>query len=85
MEFFKKMLVVAFIINFSLPHPFFHRDVALTIVQSENWELALKNKILGEDGRATTPLRKLIQRLPGKLLGTLSNEDGDADDDGKEQ
>ena len=49
-----------------------HRDVALAIIQDENWELALKNKILGEDGRATTPMRKLIVRLPGKSFLTIT-------------
>ena len=39
--------------------------MAEAIISSPKWEYALKNLITMEDGRETTPFRKLIKRMPG--------------------
>ena len=40
----------------------------LAILSHRDWKLALRNKTLDEDKRLTTPLRKLIRRMPGLLI-----------------
>ncbi|CAD5117061.1 DgyrCDS5882 [Dimorphilus gyrociliatus] len=41
-----------------------HKDVALAIIGSDNWEEALKNDTTDSMGRRTTPMRKLIRKMP---------------------
>ena len=43
-------------------------NVAEAIINSQKWKLALSNHITMENGSETTPLRKLIQRMPGKAM-----------------
>jgi hypothetical protein len=43
-------------------------NVAEAIINSKEWELALSNHITMENGRETTPFRKLIERMPGKEI-----------------
>ena len=42
-----------------------YRDVAEAIISSPKWKLALRNCTKTQNGRETTPFRKLIQRMPG--------------------
>lgn len=44
------------------------RDVAEAIIKSHKWKYALRNHTIEQDGKETTPFRKLIQRMPGKLF-----------------
>jgi hypothetical protein len=46
-----------------------YRDVAEAIISSPEWKRALKNCTKTQDGRETTPFRKLIQRMPGSYRG----------------
>ncbi|XP_078698733.1 transient receptor potential cation channel subfamily A member 1 homolog isoform X2 [Branchiostoma floridae x Branchiostoma belcheri] len=41
-----------------------HKDVAAAIVNDENWEMAMRNKTTDHSGMATTPMRKLIRKMP---------------------
>ena len=43
------------------------REAALAIVNDENWKLALRNCTF-EGTKATTPMRKLIKKLPGNVV-----------------
>lgn len=42
------------------------RNIAMAIIKSDQWESALRNTSTSHD-QSTTPLRKLIRRMPGKL------------------
>ena len=46
---------------------FGYRDAAVTIINNENWMKVMKNKTW-EQHRVTTPMRKLITKLPGRLV-----------------
>ena len=48
---------------------FHFRDVAMTIIKSNQWDQALRNSCGSE-----TPLRKMIQKMPGLYcrLGAVS-------------
>ena len=41
------------------------RDVAEAIIKSPKWKYALRNHTVEQNGKETTPFRKLIQRMPG--------------------
>ena len=41
------------------------RGGAVAIVNSENWRLALRNCTVEGGNKVTTPMRKLIRKLPG--------------------
>lgn len=43
----------------------FQRDAAIAIISDENWMLAMQSKTK-EQNTATTPMRKLICKLPGE-------------------
>ena len=48
-------------------HVFFLlREAALRIINDDNWMAAMRNKTW-EQNHVTTPLRKLIIKLPGKF------------------
>ena len=48
-------------------HVFFLlREAALRIINDDNWMAAMRNKTW-EQNHVTTPLRKLITKLPGKF------------------
>ncbi|XP_048577664.1 transient receptor potential cation channel subfamily A member 1 homolog [Nematostella vectensis] len=47
------------------------KDVAMAIINSPNWEDVLKNKTL-EQGTVTTPMRKLIDKLPDVAEAVLN-------------
>ena len=49
------------------------REAALAIVNDDNWKMAMRNCTV-EGTKATTPMRKLIKKLPG--LVTFSNSFG---------
>ncbi len=44
-----------------------HREAALVIVNNENWKMALRNSTF-DGANVTTPLRKMIKKIPGKEL-----------------
>ena len=46
---------------------FICRDIALVIIQSKWWKEALRNTSKSPLGIDTTPLRKLIKKMPGGL------------------
>ena len=48
------------------------RDVCLAIVKSEEWKLALLNETMNDRSMRTTPMRKLIRKMPG--LSTIDIE-----------
>ena len=58
-----------------LKHLFGFREAARAIVNDENWMQAMRNKTW-EQRRVTTPMRKLIIKLPGmfKPLSPKSNQ-----------
>ena len=43
------------------------RDVAEAIIKSSKWKFALRNHTVEQNGKETTPFRKLIQRMPGNI------------------
>ena len=45
----------------------FYRDVALTIVKSDNWEDAMRWRAESDKYGQYTPMKLLITRMPGKL------------------
>eukprot|EP00795_Rhopilema_esculentum_P017434 gene17434-9036_t len=45
------------------------KEAALAIVNDDNWKLALRNCTF-EGMKATTPMRKLIKKLPAAIMGT---------------
>ena len=48
---------------------FLHRDIAIEILKSDHWKSALRNTSQSVHGnKVTTPLRKLIKKMPGKLI-----------------
>ena len=50
------------------------RDVASEIVSSEFWEDSLRNKTLDPaTGVRTTPMRKLVKKMPGMYLKRSTN------------
>ena len=51
---------------------FLPRDVCLAIVKSEEWKLALLNETMNDRSMRTTPMRKLIRKMPG--LSTIDIE-----------
>ena len=42
------------------------REVALVIIQHDDWKQAMRNKTK-EGNTINTPMRKLIKKLPGKF------------------
>lgn len=44
----------------------YFRDIARVIIQSKRWKNALRNASVSALGEVTTPLRKLIKKMPGK-------------------
>ena len=48
----------------TLSHPFSSRAVALAIIKGPRWERALRNTTDAAWGGTTTPLRKLIRKMP---------------------
>ena len=44
------------------------RDVCLAIVESEEWKLALLNETMNDRSMRTTPMRKLIRKMPGNFV-----------------
>jgi len=57
-----------FVLNLFCPF----RDAALAILSHRDWKAALRNKTFDEDKKLTTPIRKLIKRMPGRYT-TLNN------------
>lgn len=45
-----------------------NRDIALEIIQSDQWKSALRNTSKSPLGKITTPLRKLIKKMPGEFF-----------------
>lgn len=45
----------------------FYREAAMAILDSDNWQSALKNCTV-EGNKIVTPMRKLIKKLPGKMF-----------------
>lgn len=43
------------------------RDVAEAIINSDQWDKALRNTTYLPNGQPTTPLRKLIKKMPGAV------------------
>ena len=48
-----------------LPDESAYRDVAEAFIESSQWEVALDSITFTRSGRKTTPLRKLIKKMPG--------------------
>lgn len=48
-----------------------HRAVAMTIIKSDKWDAALKNVTSAKKGEQTTPLRKLIRKMPSERMYVL--------------
>lgn len=46
----------------------YFRDIALAIIQSKEWKSALRNSTISPLGEITTPLRKLIKKMPGEFF-----------------
>lgn len=42
------------------------RDIASCIIQSDQWKSALRNTTVTHSGKVTTPLRKMIRKMPSK-------------------
>ena len=42
------------------------RNIAMAIIKSDQWKSALRSTSICH-GNSTTPLRKMIKRMPGKL------------------
>ena len=49
---------------------FVSRDAAMAILSHRDWKLALRNKTLDEDKNLTTPIRKMVRRMPGNCFKT---------------
>ena len=45
-------------------------NIALAIVESDQWKSALRNTASLANGRKTTPTRRLIYRMPGTYMPT---------------
>lgn len=45
-----------------------YRPVAMEIVKSNQWEKALRNVTETPDGGYTTPMRRLISKMPGRMF-----------------
>lgn len=48
------------------------KGAAITILNSEHWRSALRNSTV-EGNKVTTPMRKLIKKLPGTFLFLIDN------------
>ena len=42
------------------------REAAIAILSHRDWRMAMRNKTI-EEGVISTPMRKLIKKLPGKI------------------
>ena len=51
-------LIMTLITNF--------REAAIAILSHRDWRMAMRNKTI-EEGVISTPMRKLIKKLPGKI------------------
>lgn len=43
------------------------RDIALALIKSKQWKKTLRNTTVNQFGNCTTPLRKLIKKMPGEF------------------
>lgn len=59
-------LIKLFSYIFNSETGYFHlRDAAIAILSHRDWRMAMRNKTI-EDGMITTPMRKMIKKLPGE-------------------
>ena len=61
-----------FFVNGIIIYKFYHREAAIAIIKSAFWQDALKNESYEfiPKKQETTPLRQLIEKMPGEFLVT---------------